>query len=161
MKHEYRFKDEKDCKPLHYDWCGLDDIYLLSGFKRVPAEDGEDIVIQNMDDLHKAIALNLAQFKKALSGKEIRFLRHEMDLTQSQLGQVLGVTDQSVARWEKKKGEPIPGPAELVLRLLYLAHASLQVDVRELAESLRTLDSPVSEKLVFKRSKAGWKAIAA
>ncbi len=151
---------EKPERALYqYTMCGLDDIYLVGGYDEVPTEYGKGVVVHDMDDLHHAIGVHLATSKKTLSGKEIRFLRHHMDVTQAQLGDVLRVTDQTVARWEK--GEiPIPGPEDLLLRIVYLWHVCKKVDVRRLAEALRETDAEPSEKLVFKPTGDGW-ALAA
>jgi DNA-binding transcriptional regulator YiaG len=141
--------------------CGLDDIYLVSGYELADSDYGSGVVIHDLDGLHRAIGLHLAVEKKALNQKEVRFLRHEMDLTQAQLGDLLRVSDQTVARWEK--GEvPIPGPAEMLLRVLYLGHVSKKVDVRKLAEDLRAMDDePMTGKQLFKPTEHGWEAIAA
>jgi DNA-binding transcriptional regulator YiaG len=92
--------------------------------------------------LHRVIGEHLACSKKALTGKEVRFLRHEMDLSQAQLSDLLRVTDQTVARWEKAE-VPITGPADLLVRVFYLGHIFKKVDVRALADKLRTDDAPV------------------
>lgn len=156
----FRHREKPEKALYRYTMCGLDDIYLAGGYDEVPTDYGKGVVVHDMDDLHRAIGLYLTQSKKTLNGKEIRFLRHQMDLTQAQLGDVLRVTDQTVARWEK--GEvPIPGPEDLLLRAVYLGHLSKCVDVRALAESLRALDSALSEKLVFAPAEKGWRAVAA
>jgi DNA-binding transcriptional regulator YiaG len=112
-------------EPLHYTACGLDDVYLVDGFTREEI-DGEDAVaIEDLDGLWKAIGLALVKGRKTLTPKEVRYLRHHMDLTQAELGGELRVSDQTVARWEK--GEtPIPGPADVALRMLFLASKSAQ-----------------------------------
>jgi putative transcriptional regulator len=155
---KHRGKPEK--APYRYVMSGLDDIYLAGGYDEVETDYGKGVVIHHMDELHRAIGLHLAGSKKTLDGKEIRFLRHQMDLTQAELGDILRVTDQTVARWEK--GEvPIPGPEDLLVRIVYLGHVSKKVDVRALADGLRKLDAPPSEKLVFAPTDNGWQAIAA
>lgn len=161
MTAEWRLRGCADTEPLHYNWCGLDDVYLRSGYERIQTDDGDDIVIQDMDGLHRAIATNLTLHKKALNGKEVRFLRHEMDISQKELGKVLRVTDQTVARWEK--GEIlIPGPEELLLRITYLASIYGKVDVRAVADRLADVDdSPGDGRQVLQRTEQGWQAIAA
>jgi DNA-binding transcriptional regulator YiaG len=116
---------EPASEPLHYRACGLDDVYLVNGFTREQI-DGEDAVtIEDLDGLWKAIGLALVKERKTLAPKEVRFLRHHMDLTQAELGAKLRVSDQTVARWEK--GEtPIAGPADVVLRVLFLASKCAQ-----------------------------------
>jgi hypothetical protein len=60
--------------PLHYTDCGLDNVWLLSGFaiERDPRF-GELISIQHEDDLLRAIALRL--INQSATGAEARFLR--------------------------------------------------------------------------------------
>ena len=143
----------------HYTLCGLDDVYLVNGYERKSTPYGDGVVVQNMDELHRAIGEHLVCSKKTLTGKELRFLRHEMDLTQAHLGDLLRVTDQTIARWEK--GEvPIQGPADLLLRALYLGHISRKFDVRVLAETLRTVDAATEDKQLFTPTEHGW-ALAA
>ena len=147
-------------QPLHYNWGGLDDVYLVSGFERIPTDEGDDIIIQDMDGLHRAIAEHLVLTKKSLSGKEVRFLRGQMDLSQRDLGALMRTTDQSVARWEKEDVR-IPGPAQMFLRVLYLASVSGKIDVRELAETLTDADEVATERQVFAESGGKWRAVAA
>ncbi len=104
---------------LHYTDCGLDNIYLSNGFE-YECHDGEKyLTIHNLDGLHEAIGLHIVLEKKAPNGKEIRFLRTEMGLSQHELGAKLGVSDQSVARWEKGHTD-IPGTAVFAFKVLYI-----------------------------------------
>ncbi len=157
---EFRYAGAASKAPYHYTLCGLDDIYLVSGYDRATTEYGDGVVIHDMDGLHRAIGEHLVTSKKALNPKEIRFLRHEMDLTQAELGDLLRVTDQTVARWEKSEC-PIPGPAELLVRVLYLGHVAKKVDVRKLAEQLRQMDDATTSKQLFAPTEHGWQPIAA
>jgi DNA-binding transcriptional regulator YiaG len=160
MKTEFAYGDECDRPPYHYTLCGLDDIYLVSGYELTTTPYGEGVVVHNMDGLHQAIGEHLAESKKELSPKELRFLRHEMDLTQAELGDLLRVADQTVARWEK--GETvIPGPADMMVRAFYLEHVHKQLPLRELAKCLREIDEPaVPEKQIFKSTEEGWQLAA-
>ncbi len=78
-------------------------------FSREIIDDEEYLTIENLDALWKAIAMHLVTKQKVLAPKELRFLRERMGLTQAELGARLRVSDQTVARWEKGKGEPGPG----------------------------------------------------
>jgi DNA-binding transcriptional regulator YiaG len=120
-------------EPLHYTACGLDHVYLVDGFTREQI-DGEDAVtIEDLDGLWKAIGLALVKGRKTLAPKEVRFLRHHMDLTQAELGEELRVSDQTVARWEK--GEtPVSGPADVALRLLFLLSDAAQPEGHRVLE---------------------------
>lgn len=134
-----------DDEPLHYTACGLDDVYLVNGFTREKIDDEDAISIEDMDGLWKAIGLTLITDRKALTPKEVRFLRRHMDLTQAELGERLRVSDQTVARWEK--GEtPLPGTADLLLRVLFLACDRAQPEGRKILESVLTLLEELRER---------------
>src|SRR5579884_196603 len=105
----------------HYTESGLDNIYLANGYEFVEAPTGRTVRITDIDGLHEAIGKALITGKKNLSGKEIRFLRHEMMMSQAFLAKLLEVGEQTVHRWEKGKGE-VPKPAEALIRLLYREH---------------------------------------
>lgn len=152
---EWRHRGEKDKTPLHYRDCGLDDIYLVSGYEIVETSEGKGLTIKNLDNLLEAIGLSLAKQKKVLSGKELRFLRKQMDLTQSNLSKLLGVTSQSVARWEKDE-IPTPGPADLLVRALFIQHAGKTLNLQSLAKLLDEMDAPRKERRCFESTAQGW-----
>lgn len=105
--------------PLHYTDCGLDNIYLMNGFE-VEVIDGEEFfTVKDIDGLHEAIGLHIVLEKKAPTGSEMRFLRTEMGLSQADLASKLGVSDQSVARWEKGHVD-VPGTAVFAFKVLYV-----------------------------------------
>ena len=155
-------EDAPASKPYLYKECGLDNIYLMNGFS-IENVDGEDTVsIHNIEGLWKAIGLDLATSKKTLSPKEIRFLRTQMNKTQSDLARMLRVDDQTVARWEKKKSK-IPGPADLGLRILFLNSEVAQpegnkilIKLQDTISDLVEKDAPIMEYLAFERHNDGW-----
>jgi DNA-binding transcriptional regulator YiaG len=150
-----------DGKPLHYKACGLDDVYLVNGFKREVMDGEEYVKIENMKALWKAIGLHLVSKKKVLAPRELRFLRDQMDLTQAELGSLLRVTDQSVARWEKGKCDA--GSADIAIRFLYLDSAAAQPEGRitlqritKMVEELVESDEPQTEIVAFRHSGIKW-----
>lgn len=159
MKNEWRYKGEADGEPLHYTACGLKDVYLRSGWKRKQTPYGDGITIKDIDGLHRAIALHLVCQRKALNGAELRFLRKEMDLTQDEFAGIISMTGQSVGRWEKEETE-IPGPAEMLIRVLYLQHIGQKIDVKKLAAQLREIEERANQRQEFKETKDGWKVAA-
>jgi DNA-binding transcriptional regulator YiaG len=104
---------------LNYTDCGLDNIFLLNGFEREVIDGEEYVSISDIDGLHRAIGLHIVLDKKAPTGQEMRFLRTEMGLSQAELGKLLGVSDQSVARWEKGKTD-VPGTAVFSFKVMYV-----------------------------------------
>jgi len=146
-----------DGDTLHYTACGLDDVYLVNGFKREVVDGEEFITIENLDSLWKAIGLHLVTTRKVLAPKEIKFLRDHMNLTQAELGARLRVSDQTVARWEKGETKDVPGPADLMLRVFFLASACAQPEgykilekVAELCEKIIACDELQPKRAVFR-----------
>lgn len=128
-------------QPYRYRACGLDGIYLMNGYS-VEEHDGEQHVsVADVDGLHRAIGRHLVTHRKALSAKEIRFLRDTMDKTQAELADMLGNTSQSVARWEKGQCE-MPGAAEKLLRAIFLI---MVMSEEEFGEFQTFLTSRMSE----------------
>jgi DNA-binding transcriptional regulator YiaG len=129
----------------HYKACGLDDVYLVNGFTREVIDGEEAVTIKDMDGLWKAIGLTLVAGRKALAPKEVRFLRHHMDLTQAELGAKLRVSDQTIARWEK--GEtPGGGSEDLMLRVWFLTCERAQPEGGKMLEHLRKMFNDLQER---------------
>ena len=126
--------------PYHYRQCGLAGVYLVNGYERKCTACGETITIHNIDELHRAIGIYLVEEKDNLTGAEIRFLRHELDLSQDMLGRLLGKTGQTVARWEKGQCR-IDGSAVRLVRAYYEAKVGRKPNrVTGLLERLAELD---------------------
>jgi putative transcriptional regulator len=147
-------------KPLfHYKGCGLDDVYLASGYEVEQTPYGDGVRIKNLDSLHTQIGLYLAKSKKSLGGREIRFLRHQMDLTQSELARLFGCSGQQVARYEKNQSK-LNGPADRMLRILFEEYTEQTGSVRELLGVLDSMDDNEASKVVFAESNGEWKQAA-
>ncbi len=111
----------------HYLECGLDDVYLMNGYERIRSARGTSIAIRDVDRLHRAIGEHLCRHKKDLSGKEVRFLRRELLVSQATLAHLLGLSEQTVHRWEKEKSG-MPKAAEALVRLLCMEQATQSAD---------------------------------
>jgi DNA-binding transcriptional regulator YiaG len=164
FQHGFQRSGETDVdeRPLHYTACGLDDVYLLNGFKREIVDGEEYVTIADLEGLWKAIGLHLVTTRKALAPKEIKFLRQHMDLTQAELGARLRVSDQTVARWEKDQCD-LPGPADLMLRVLFLGSPAARPKgneilrkFTELLDELHARDESKSKADVFEQHGKRW-----
>jgi DNA-binding transcriptional regulator YiaG len=132
-------------------------VWLLSGYVIEETPDGAALTVQDVDGLHRAIACALVQQKKALSPGELRFLRKEMRLTQAELARFVQMSSQQVARWEKGESE-IPGPADLIIRILYAQTVGRNIDLRELAARLDQEDEGPRDRLVFAEHDGHWES---
>jgi putative transcriptional regulator len=144
----------------HYTECGMDNIYLVNGYSFVDAPRGRQVKIKDVDGLHDAIGKMLVAEKKNLNGKEIRFLRHEMLMSQATLAHLLEVDEQTVARWEKSKTE-IPKPAEALIRLLYREHVgddpTRPSEVRKSLETIARLENEIDGTVTFRKGSNKWR----
>ena len=120
----------------HYTECGLDDVRLLSGYQIVETPYGETVEIDDVEGLHCVIGRTICE-QSGLTGQELRFLRRELGLSQKNLGNLLGNTDQTVANWEKGVITPIPVMAETIIKKMYLEY--IDDDRHTVTELLRTI----------------------
>lgn len=126
---------ELNAEPFHYKMSGLDDVYLLNGFKIHNTPYGSGVTVERTDDLHKAIGLYLIKNRKVLGPKDFKFLRKTMKITQDDLAECLGVTSQTVARYEKGQTE-IPGPADRLTRFVFALHLIPEKDRTRIIEDI-------------------------
>lgn len=151
--------DEEAKDPFLYKGCGLDDVWLISGYDVEEIDGDQAVVIRNLDGLHRAIGKSLVLGKKILNGKEIRFLRKQMDLTQSELARLVGCDAQQIARYEKGENK-MPGPTDRLVRMLYEEQIGGHVAVRDVLKALDELDDRTPERYTFKQTSEGWKEAA-
>ena len=144
---------------FHYKTCGLDNIFLVNGFKYYDTGYGKGVSISDMDGLHAAIAKSIIYDGTKPSGQEIRFLRKELGISQAGLAMLMLVDAQTVARWEKDQTE-IPGPASTLLRL----HIENSLSGKELLsaalQKLADLDEHTHGQIMFKSTEKGWRLAA-
>ncbi len=140
----------------HYTACGLDYVYLLNGFKVHETPYGQGVSIQDADGLHEAIALAVISSPHALRGQDVRFLRSLLDISQAGLGDILGTSRATVARWEGAGDEVIPGAADPALRMFYaLKVVGHEVAVRIIG-LLAEIDEREHKQTLFEETEQGW-----
>jgi DNA-binding transcriptional regulator YiaG len=115
-----------------YTECGLDNV-IIHGVDFIVDDDGEEVVsIPNINGLHRAIVKSILLRTASMTGKELRYIRTEMGLTQAELAEIVHREPLAVSRWER--GEcPLDSNAEALIRLLALEWLDIdtQVSVRD------------------------------
>ena len=104
-------------REYQYTECGLDNVFIEN--MNVLIDDaGEEVYeVENISGLHRVIAQSIVLHPHGISGRELRFLRTEMRLTQAELAAYLHKEPLTVGRWER--GEvAIENNAEALIRLL-------------------------------------------
>lgn len=146
-------------EPFRYLACGLDNVYLTSGYERRERAGQWMTAVEDAEGLHAAIARFLVLRRKQLSGQEVRFLRKQLNLSQAELGKLLGVSDQSVARYEKEQTR-LEGAADMLLRLLIAGQALGQLDPLKKIEEIRASDDAADPRLVLEHEGDHWRMAA-
>jgi putative transcriptional regulator len=142
----------------HYTESGLDDVYLVNGFEYLESGGRRQVMIKDIEGLHKAIGRYLVFYKRSLTGREFRFLRHEMGMSQKTLATFLNVTEQTINRWETGKSE-IPGAALSLARLLYEEHIDEKSEIRVMLKRIADLEDG-KEQPAFQATDLGWRQAA-
>lgn len=87
--------------------------------RRCPECGEEEVVIPKIEKLHRVIARTIARKPGHLKPGEIRFLRTYLGYSSADFANVLGVTPETVSRWERmSKPQKMAAPAERLLRML-------------------------------------------
>lgn len=112
-----------------YAECGLDSV-LIEGMD-VLVDDGgkKSITIPNINGLHRVIALGIVRKKTSINGKELRYLRTEMGMTQAQLALVVHREPLTVSRWERGE-DNIDSNAEALIRMCATQELGLPTDTK-------------------------------
>lgn len=140
---------------------GLDNVYLLDGFEFHHDPSGRTVTIHDVDGLHEAIARELIGKRQRLTGKEFRFLRTELLLSQAALAHALGVRELTVARWEKGQTE-IPVATEAALRQWYGESVGEHPGMRELLGLIADLEDELDQRILLRkpeRPKSKWQVM--
>jgi DNA-binding transcriptional regulator YiaG len=145
----------------HYTGAGLSNVFLENGFRKRRYGGEEVVAIEDVEGLHQAIARSLVDKPGVLTGPEFRFLRIELDLSQKSLGDLLGVSDQAVANWEKGVTKKPLGAADRLLRILMHERlANRRGRVSSLLAKYAALGDCEAETMRFSETARGWQRAA-
>jgi len=125
---------------FHYTDCGLDYVYLTSGYTIHETDQGTGVSLKNARQLHERLALDIVSRPYPLRGQEVRFLRAMLTVSQESLARVLQQRRGSVARWEAEPNKNIPGAADSALRMFYALKTGEHETAAKLVDLLQELD---------------------
>lgn len=142
---------------LHYVACGLPNVWLENGYDILETTKGKAFKIHNMEELHDAICMALAEKDELLTGDEIRFLRTELSMSRKMLGLSLGCSPETIKKWEAGENT-ISKSADIVLRALSREYRNESGKVRALVDAINNLEKATSQKkeLKFKEASGAW-----
>ena len=146
----------------HFTDCGLDYVWLISGFEYRDTPQGRLVRIKNIDGLHAAIGRWIVQNPSRLRGAEVRFLRSLLCLSQEGLGRMLSQSRATIARWEGDPTKPIPTGSDHWLRVVYAKKIQGDREMCKLVDLLIGLDEikhgkqPVRAATFADSAVSGW-----
>ena len=139
----------------HYRECGLENIWLLNGYELHNTDYGSGVSFQDPEGLDAAIALSLTEKPARLSGKEFRFLRIMLDMSQKGVGEYFGKDAQTVALWEKR--DTINEDVDFLIRHIYRQAAiDKSVSYVDMVNRLNHLDRQENLQMAFQKTIQGW-----
>ncbi len=142
----------------HYTESGLRNVWLSNGYTERAIHGEKAVSITDADQLHKVIGRALTR-KPHLTGAEFRFLRKELGLSQTRIGQIVGASEQTVSLWERRG--KIPVATQRLVKFVYLARLDGNEAVCDALDRIIELDAgSADDKLVFEDTKSGWKEAA-
>lgn len=110
-----------------YTESGLDNV-IIGGVSFVSDDAGVAVIhIPNVNGLHHAIAYGIVTRPAMMNGKEMRFLRSEMGMTQAELASMIHREPLTISRWERGETE-IDANAETLIRLYAIDKLNLDVE---------------------------------
>ena len=142
----------------HYTTCGLDNVWLKNGYVEKDTPYGKSVAVVRADELHRLLAERIVLQKALLTGKQLRFLRVQMGLSQEGLAQMHGVTAQTVSLWERQR-IVVPLANDQLTRIHCLAHVAGSTPLNKAIERLKTVESLVHQRIVASTTaRKGWSA---
>ncbi len=135
-------------KYFQYTACGLDNVWLANGFKVKVTRHGNAVAVNDVDGLHKLIAETLIDKPGRLTGKEFRFLRTQLGLSQEALGAMLDFSENAVSLWERK--DTVPATCDQWLRMSVLAKLEGQAKLADAIARTRSVHKLIYQKYVVK-----------
>jgi DNA-binding transcriptional regulator YiaG len=77
------------------------------------------VAVEDVEGLHELMALTLIDKPGRLTGKEFRFLRAQLGLSQEALGALLDFSENAVSLWERK--DTVPAVCDQWIRMKTLS----------------------------------------
>jgi putative zinc finger/helix-turn-helix YgiT family protein len=142
---------------VEYGDSGLPNVTLLGvGVSRCSVCGEFEVEIPRIEELHRAIALAVASTRARLSGIEVKFLRKYLGYSSKDFASTIGVSQETVSRWENDK-ETIGPLADRLLRLMVFRQRPLdEYPTEKLADVAQ--EPPRKPKIYVRSIKDIWQA---
>ena len=144
---------------FRYQGCGLDNVYLRNGYRETVSAAGEKgVFIEDIEGLHKVIAIVIVDDTSPLDAKTFRFLRKELDMSQRKFGEYMDVEEQTVSLWERAR-KPIPHAADVLLRTLTKETCSGNAELMRMLERMNSIDREIRSNIELEKNDGHWEQL--
>ncbi|MFA7239957.1 MAG: hypothetical protein WC091_07575 [Sulfuricellaceae bacterium] len=138
----------------HFTDGDLTNIWLANGYAEHKTSYGKAVSIHDLDGLIRAVCLALVNKPHKLTGREFRYLRQNLLLSQDSVASLLGCPEQAISLWERHGKVPLW--ADKLLRMVYIARVQGDTTIKEAIDRLNFVDRVVNEKIIFHETEEGW-----
>jgi putative zinc finger/helix-turn-helix YgiT family protein len=136
---------------------GLPSVVLRGvSVRKCQACGADEVAIPNIAGLHRCIAEILVARKSALVAAEIRFLRQFLGHSSKDFAKLLGVTAETLSRWENAKRD-IPPVVDRVVRLLVVNTPPRTDYSADMLSNIRPT-APKHARMALRLRGDGWEA---
>ena len=140
----------------HYTESGLDNVWLANGYTVHETPYGKGVSVNDAEVLTNELANWLTRKPGRLTGKEFRFLRTLLCLSQASLAEMMGATEQSVSLWERTG--KVPKASDALLRMLILEKLNGDGKVSQVIDRINTVERLVNQPIVARARQHRWTA---
>jgi DNA-binding transcriptional regulator YiaG len=141
----------------HYTESGLSNVWLENGYSLHKTPYGKGVSIDDAHGLHSALAMEITAKKGRITGKELRFLRTLLGLSQGNLAEkCLGVSEQSVSLWERTG--KVPAQVDAIVRLLALEKLKGNARITDVLHRINDVDRLMNQRIVAVERRKKWTA---
>ena len=139
----------------HYTECGLVNVWLANGYNEKKTAYGKAVSIDDADGLHCVLAMAVVNKQGRVTGKELRFLRVLLEMSQAGLAELLGATEQSVSLWERTGR--VPKPIDAMVRMLVLERLKKDTShVRRVIDRINAAEGLTRRRIVASEKRNKW-----
>ena len=138
-----------------YPHFGIPNLYLLNGYKEIETSHGPALQIDDEEAMEHCVRLIVLRKPNRLHGRELRFLRRGLNLSQTEFGDLVERDAQTIARWEKS-AEPVSQIVDTVVRLRFAQRFDPSLTTDQLCRFIDGRGHPFPEKVILIHQGADW-----
>ncbi|MDB5816550.1 MAG: hypothetical protein JWQ11_190 [Rhizobacter sp.] len=138
----------------HFTIVGLPNVWLVNGYTLHKTAYGPGISYSELDQLWHLLCMQLVRKPGRLTGKEFRYLRSNLELSQAIIAKRQGVSEQAVSLWERHG--KVPKANDALIRLYYLAERGGDITLKEAVGRLNAVERTVHQEFVARLTRSKW-----